>query len=78
MQPSPPCQVVTRHAGEQVPKHGGPAGAYTYEKPRNPTENSHCSGRAAAVLNLSLPLEDEEADYNETCNGDYMRVLDGF
>lgn len=68
-------QDVTRRAGERVAEHGGPAGAYTYDKPRNPKENSHYSGCAAAVLYLSLPSEDKEEDYDETRNGDYMAIF---
>lgn len=29
----PPRQDVTRREGERVVEHGGPAGAYTYDKP---------------------------------------------
>lgn len=29
----PPRQDITRRAGERVVEHGGPAGAYTYDKP---------------------------------------------
>lgn len=53
----------------------GPAGAHTYDKPQNPTENFRYSGSTAAVLYLSLPLKDEEEDYDETHNGDYMHVF---
>lgn len=67
----PCCQDVTCRVGEC----GGLAGAHTYDKPRNPTENFHYSGSTAAVLYLSLPSEDEEEDYDEAHNGDYMRVF---
>lgn len=69
----PPRQDVTCGAGEQDVVHRGSAGAYTHDKPQNPTENSHYSGCAAAVLYLSLPSEGKEEDYDETRNGDYKR-----
>lgn len=70
----PPCQDVTCGAGGARGGAQGPVGANVYDKPQNPIQNSHYSGCAAAVLYLSLLSENEEEDYDETCNGDYRET----